>query len=85
MRRTYLGLLVALAGILVPAAELYKNDFEQKTDIRFHGLHVHRWISSLKVAEREGFLQLHRVQRSEFNEKNYEGVFAYVIDLSLQK
>ncbi len=85
MRRTYLGLLVALAGILVPAAELYKNDFEQKTDVRFHGLHVHRWISSLKVAEREGFLQLHRVQRSEFNEKNYEGVFAYAIDLSLQK
>lgn len=77
---------VALAAALsASTAELYKNDFEQTNDVRFYSVCAPRWISSQSVAEKEGFIKVHRARLSEFGEQNHDGVLSWALDISLLK
>lgn len=88
--RLLIGLFTAVVLFLLPlgAAELYRADFEQESDIRFVCVEKtldNRTIYDLKEAETLGMVKLYRSERSKFLENNRSGVFSHIIDVSVDK
>lgn len=86
MKYTAYCTIVILSIFFSLSAEIiYKNDFEGSNELSFVALVAPQWIGSLKRAQQEGFLTLHYSGLSEFNERNHDGVYSYLIDMTLHK